>query len=408
MPNVRCWVTIAILLLVACSAFGQAPKPPAELNFLTAWGPVRGGEYQSWGEVTFPSYGANQVQKRGRHWTVGAFIPTGKDRVEAWSAIKPAALKSGWAVASENPNGGFLAVLRYTQNGLEAWANLTLRDKFPGYDIAVDLIEVSPPPITLTLAEPAPAPEHMASPDKGDFPYLAPLPGSKFRGGGLQKAPFYVRPKGADKDEIVASSSIERGYALDGLSNALFTAVYHDGLMKAGWEVVDERVSADATVLAHYSKKGRNIWARLHNANGGYDIDVADQGGSDQLKESLASACHIALYGVLFEFNKATLQPASDAPLQQVATLMAADKTLKLEVQGHTDNVGTDTYNQTLSESRAKSVATWLTQHGVTADRLTAKGYGMTMPVADNKTDEGRAKNRRVEIADPRCSPKSR
>ncbi len=86
---------------------------------------------------------------------------------------------------------------------------------------------------------------------------------------------------------------------------------------------------------------------------------------------------------------------------------MASDKTLKLEVQGHTDNVGNDAYNQTLSEARAKAVATWLTQHGVAADRLTAQGYGKTKPVADNGSDVGRAKNRRVEIADPRCSPKA-
>ena len=88
--------------------------------------------------------------------------------------------------------------------------------------------------------------------------------------------------------------------------------------------------------------------------------------------------------------------------------MIAADKTLKLEVQGHPDNVGTGTHNQAFSESRAKSVVAWLTQHSVTDDRLTEKGYGITMPVAGNKTGEGRAKNRRVEIADPRCSPKAR
>lgn len=94
------------------------------------------------------------------------------------------------------------------------------------------------------------------------------------------------------------------------------------------------------------------------------------------------------------------------AVLQPVANLMAADKTLKLEVQGHTDNVGNDAHNQTLSEARAKAVVTWLTQHGVAADRLSAKGYGKTKPVADNGSDEGRAKNRRVEIFNPACSPK--
>ncbi len=131
---------------------------------------------------------------------------------------------------------------------------------------------------------------------------------------------------------------------------------------------------------------------------------MADAG---DLSSSLAKTCHVALYGVLFDFNKSMLQPVSDGILQQVAGILTADKTLKLEVQGHTDNVGNDAYNQTLSEARAKSVMTWLTQHGVAADRLTFKGYGKTKPVADNGTDEGRAKNRRVEIADLRCTPKA-
>ena len=149
---------------------------------------------------------------------------------------------------------------------------------------------------------------------------------------------------------------------------------------------------------------GRNIWAMVSPNAGGYDLNVADAGAD--LGVNLAKACHVALYGVLFDFNKATLQPSSDGTLQTAANLMAADKTLKLEVQGHTDNVGNDVYNQTLSEARAKAVVTWLTQHGVGAERLTAKGYGKTKPVADNGSDDGRAKNRRVEIADPRCSPK--
>jgi outer membrane protein OmpA-like peptidoglycan-associated protein len=69
--------------------------------------------------------------------------------------------------------------------------------------------------------------------------------------------------------------------------------------------------------------------------------------------------------------------------------------------------VGNDAYNQTLSEARARAVVDWLTQHGIAATRLTAKGYGKTKPIADNSTDAGRAKNRRVEIADPRCTAKA-
>jgi outer membrane protein OmpA-like peptidoglycan-associated protein len=88
--------------------------------------------------------------------------------------------------------------------------------------------------------------------------------------------------------------------------------------------------------------------------------------------------------------------------------LMAANSSTNLEIQGHTDDVGGDAYNQTLSEARARSVMIWLTQHGVAPAHMTAKGYGKTMPIADNKTDEGRMKNRRVEIADPRCKPRTK
>jgi outer membrane protein OmpA-like peptidoglycan-associated protein len=71
---------------------------------------------------------------------------------------------------------------------------------------------------------------------------------------------------------------------------------------------------------------------------------------------------------------------------------------VKLSVEGHTDNAGAATANQTLSEKRAQAVVAWLTANGVEASRLKAKGWGQTKPVADNVAEEGRAKNRRVEL----------
>lgn len=71
---------------------------------------------------------------------------------------------------------------------------------------------------------------------------------------------------------------------------------------------------------------------------------------------------------------------------------------LKISIEGHTDNVGAVTSNQTLSESRAKSVMTALVSKEIAASRLKSKGWGQTKPIADNNTDEGKAKNRRVEI----------
>ncbi len=202
---------------------------------------------------------------------------------------------------------------------------------------------------------------------------------------------------------MVANGTLVRYYDFPDISNALLTSAYRDALTKAGWVIVHE---GNSVITAHYVQRGRNIWAMVSPNPGGYILNVADAGAVD-LGATLEKACHVALYGVLFDFNKSTLQPSSDAVLEPVANLMAADKTLKLEVQGHTDNVGNDAYNQTLSEARAKAVVTWLTQHGVAADRLSSKGYGKTKPIADNGSDEGRARNRRVEIADPRCSPKS-
>jgi OOP family OmpA-OmpF porin len=87
----------------------------------------------------------------------------------------------------------------------------------------------------------------------------------------------------------------------------------------------------------------------------------------------------------------------------QVSLMPRDDPPPKLEVQGHTDNVGGDAYNQPLSKARARSVVVWLGQHGVASGRLTARGHGKTRPASSNATDEGRARNRRVEIANPAC-----
>jgi OmpA-OmpF porin, OOP family len=393
-------VVALLCVLTATPAAGQVVQdPPPELTFLSTVLKVRKNiPYEVWGEVKFPK--GDGPYKQGKHWFILAETANGADPVTEWNKIKPAFLQNGWTLFKESRGGGFLVVLRYTKDGVQAWANVDT-DGSP-LTFRLDVIEISPLPFTLTLTPPAATPEKIAT-DKGDFPYLAPLPGSKFHRGGADNTPFRVQPRGAEQLEMVATGTLFRDYDFPEISNALLTTAYRDALTKGGWEIVQE---ASSVIRAHYGRTGRNIWAMVSpNGPGGYTINVADVGAVD-LEANLAKTCHVVLYGVLFDFNKSTLLPASDATLQSVANIMAVDKTLKLEVQGHTDNVGTDAYNQTLSEARAKAVVTWLTQHGVPADRLTAKGYGKTKPVADNGSDEGRAKNRRVEIADPRCSPK--
>lgn len=104
----------------------------------------------------------------------------------------------------------------------------------------------------------------------------------------------------------------------------------------------------------------------------------------------------IKLRGVNFVTGSATLTGPSKTTLDRVATLLAKAKTVRAEVQGHTDSQGNAAANLALSTARAKAVVAYLVAKGITADRLVAKGYGQTKPIASNATDAGRAKNRRV------------
>jgi OOP family OmpA-OmpF porin len=106
----------------------------------------------------------------------------------------------------------------------------------------------------------------------------------------------------------------------------------------------------------------------------------------------------IELEGVHFDFDKATLKPEAKAVLDEAAALLAKHERVVVEVAGHTDSTGSEAYNQKLSERRANAVQDYLVSKGVRASRLSAKGYGESMPVASNDTKAGRAENRRVEL----------
>lgn len=101
---------------------------------------------------------------------------------------------------------------------------------------------------------------------------------------------------------------------------------------------------------------------------------------------------------VLFAFDSAELTPAAQSALAEVAGRLSGASMVSVKVVGHTDSVGSEDYNQRLSERRAKSVAGYLASQGVPRDKLSTEGFGESQPVADNGSEEGRAKNRRVEI----------
>jgi outer membrane protein OmpA-like peptidoglycan-associated protein len=116
------------------------------------------------------------------------------------------------------------------------------------------------------------------------------------------------------------------------------------------------------------------------------------------LLEPIEVGNKVILNNIFFDTNKFDLQAESIAELQQLVSFLTVNPTVHIEISGHTDNVGNDQLNQTLSENRAKSVYQYLVSSKIAAGRLVFKGYGKTQPIAPNTTDEDRKKNRRTEF----------
>ena len=154
---------------------------------------------------------------------------------------------------------------------------------------------------------------------------------------------------------------------------------------------------------------GRTLWLQVEVTNGGdnYSLTIVEEADMKQeveltaggLAEALNSKGSIALHNILFDTGRATIKPESAAALAVIGEVLKADAALKIEIQGHTDNVGAAAANLKLSQDRAAAVKAHIVQtHGIAADRMTTAGFGDTKPIEDNKTEEGRARNRRVEL----------
>jgi len=152
---------------------------------------------------------------------------------------------------------------------------------------------------------------------------------------------------------------------------------------------------------------GATTWAHFWVTNGAQqNLRIVEEAGFKksltfgpaEMKAALDVDGRVQLHGILFDLDKASLKEESTKQLQHVVALLKQNPELVLEVQGHTDDQGSDEYNMTLSQKRAESVVTYLGLFGIDRSRLTPKGYGETAPVAPNTTEEGRAKNRRVEL----------
>jgi len=157
-------------------------------------------------------------------------------------------------------------------------------------------------------------------------------------------------------------------------------------------------------VVGKTVKDGNEMWVEVVTLGGDdYYITIMlkelmkQDVTASNMFETLNRDGHIALY-INFDTGKSIVRDESKPIIEQIVQMMKQNPDLKIGVEGHTDNVGSPASNKTLSEARAKAVVSAIVGQGISADRLSPAGYGQDKPVADNNTEEGRAKNRRVEL----------
>lgn len=180
---------------------------------------------------------------------------------------------------------------------------------------------------------------------------------------------------------------------------------FEAAIQKAGGKIVGADKGRQTFTL---TADGKEIWVEVWaEFTGKYGFTIVEKKAMAQdivataevFSNDIRSTGHAAIYGIYFDSGKSVIKPESDAALAEIAKLLNSDPGLKLNVVGHTDNVGQMDSNMKLSQARAEAVAQALiAKHGIATTRL--KGYGVSSlaPVTSNESDAGRAKNRRVEL----------
>ena len=175
---------------------------------------------------------------------------------------------------------------------------------------------------------------------------------------------------------------------------------FQTALKNAGFTI--DHTLSPSQLVAHKNA----TWIFIDNRGSYYDQTIVTAkemkqeitADASSLSDEINKSGHVAVYGIHFDTGKATIQADSENILNEIVKLLQQNPDLKLRVEGHTDNQGSAVSNQALSLKRAQAVVAWLAAHDVSDSRLMAKGLGQTKPVADNSTDDGRARNRRVEL----------
>jgi OmpA-OmpF porin, OOP family len=179
-----------------------------------------------------------------------------------------------------------------------------------------------------------------------------------------------------------------------------------DALKKIGGKVVfNDDFNKTSTIVVQ--KDGKETWVEVRSYNNMYRLNIVERevmkqeivANAEAMGNDINSIGHVSVYGIYFDSGKAEIKPESDTAIVQISKLLKNTESLKLYVVGHTDNVGTIDSNMKLSKDRADAVVnTLITKYGIPSARLKSYGVASLAPIASNDNEEGRDKNRRVEL----------
>lgn len=393
----------ALLVALPLAAFAAAFPPYASLPRL----PIANDsvEVESYGQMEFITREKPQVA-RGKTWLGYLVYPPhwSEDPKHALAEIVRPMQAGGWEVMyRDDPRNPPLATLKREKDGRVSWASVEIFEH-----ARVAILEVGTPSVKLQLDPPAAGIEKVGA--SADFPFLKRFPGAKLTATRAETTPLTVALDPGKEPVQVASGSVSKEYtAPAGTGKLEVVTVYRDAMKAAGWIIVEEDfaiTTGDPNFTARYARGPVDLWTYVRAPGNEYTVAVADAGAERstvRLKAQLERECRVAVYGVQFDFDKAAPRRDAEPALAAIRKLLAEHADLRVELGGHTDNVGGRDHNLKLSDARVNAVRGWLVGKGIDAGRISARGYGDTQPVASNESVEGRAKNRRVELKNLDC-----
>jgi len=244
-----------------------------------------------------------------------------------------------------------------------------------------------------------------------DHPLFTRMPGYYISGYEVKEFDKYTSPYLSGQDENWEGKVTKLGYSIKtGAKVASMLQIarnYENAVKKIGGKVL---VSEGRVIEGRLEKNGGVTYVHIeaHNEGRDYEVVVVEKGTMKQdvvadaaaLSASIAATGKAAVYGIYFDTGKSFVKPESNPSLEEITKLLKQNGTLTLYVVGHTDNVGSLESNLKLSADRADAVVKALSGKGIAASRLKPAGVGPYCPVASNRTEDGKAMNRRVELVE--------